>query len=56
MFGINIIKINIVIDNIKNCVNIVCGLVCVLDDSEFNNILNIYYNECFLFINLEVEL
>lgn len=55
MFGINTTKINIVIDNIKNRVNIVRGLAHALDDSEFNNTLNIHHNERLLFINPEVE-
>ena len=55
LFGINTTKINIVIDNIKNRVNIVRGLARALDDSEFNNILNIHHNERLLFINPEVE-
>lgn len=55
LFGINTTKINIVIDNIKNRVNIVRGLARALDDSEFNNTLNIYHNERLLFINPEVE-
>ena len=55
LFGINTTKINIVIDNIKNRVNIVRGLAHALDDSEFNNTLNIYHNERLLFINPEVE-
>ncbi|URQ01238.1 Phage rIIA lysis inhibitor [Escherichia phage HP3.1] len=55
LFGINATKINIVIDNIKNRVNIVRGLAHALDDSEFNNTLNIHHNERLLFINPEVE-
>lgn len=55
LFGINTTKINIVIDNIKNRVNIVRGLARALDDSEFNNTLNIHHNERLLFINPEVE-
>ncbi|QBQ79607.1 putative rIIA-like protein [Escherichia phage vB_EcoM_R5505] len=55
LFGINTTKINIVIDNIKNRVNIVRGLAHALDDSEFNNTLNIHHNERLLFINPEVE-
>ncbi|HBK9475781.1 TPA: hypothetical protein LOG80_004014 [Escherichia coli] len=55
LFGINMTKINIVIDNIKNRVNIVRGLARALDDSEFNNTLNIHHNERLLFINPEVE-
>ncbi|MBJ0221288.1 hypothetical protein F1442_12280 [Escherichia coli] len=55
LFGINATKINIVIDNIKNRVNIVRGLARALDDSEFNNTLNIHHNERLLFINPEVE-
>lgn len=55
LFGINTAKINIVIDNIKNRVNIVRGLARALDDSEFNNTLNIHHNERLLFINPEVE-
>lgn len=55
LFGINTTKINIVIDNIKNRVNIVRGLARALDDSEFNNALNIHHNERLLFINPEVE-
>ncbi|QLF81029.1 hypothetical protein FT_0156 [Escherichia phage vB_EcoM_FT] len=55
LFGINTAKINIVIDNIKNRVNIVRGLAHALDDSEFNNTLNIHHNERLLFINPEVE-
>ena len=55
LFGINTTKINIVIDNIKNRVNIVRGLAHALDDSEFNNALNIHHNERLLFINPEVE-
>lgn len=55
LFGINTTKINIVIDDIKNRVNIVRGLAHALDDSEFNNTLNIHHNERLLFINPEVE-
>lgn len=55
LFGINTTKINIVIDNTKNRVNIVRGLARALDDSEFNNALNIHHNERLLFINPEVE-
>ncbi|QWV60351.1 protein rIIA [Escherichia phage W143] len=55
LFGINTTKINIVIDNTKNRVNIVRGLARALDDSEFNNTLNIHHNERLLFINPEVE-
>ena len=55
LFGINTTKINIVIDNIKNRVNIVRGLAHALDDKEFNNTLNIHHNERLLFINPEVE-
>ncbi|UIO58154.1 protein rIIA [Escherichia phage vB_EcoM-S1P5QW] len=55
LFGINTTKINIVIDNIKNRVNIVRGLARALDDSEFNNTLNIHHNERLLFINPEIE-
>ena len=55
LFGINTTKINIVIDNIKNRVNIDRGLARALDDSEFNNTLNIHHNERLLFINPEVE-
>ncbi|EKC7973783.1 hypothetical protein OQC52_003583 [Escherichia coli] len=55
LFGINTTKINIVIDDIKNRVNIVRGLARALDDSEFNNTLNIHHNERLLFINPEVE-
>ncbi len=55
LFGINTTKINIVIDNIKNRVNIVRGLARALDDNEFNNTLNIHHNERLLFINPEVE-
>ena len=55
LFGINATKINIVIDNIKNRVNIVRGLAHALDDKEFNNTLNIHHNERLLFINPEVE-
>lgn len=55
LFGINTTKINIVIDNIKNRVNIVRGLARALDDSEFNNTLNIHHNERLLFINPKVE-
>ncbi|EPC0611311.1 hypothetical protein ACRV6S_000165 [Shigella sonnei] len=55
LFGINTTKINIVIDNIKNRVNIARGLAHALDDSEFNNTLNIHHNEHLLFINPEVE-
>lgn len=55
LFGINTTKINIVIDNIKNRVNIVRGLARALDDSEFNNTLNIHHNDRLLFINPEVE-
>ncbi|ASZ76839.1 RIIA lysis inhibitor [Escherichia phage EC121] len=55
LFGINTTKINIVIDNIKNRVNIIRGLARALDDSEFNNTLNIHHNERLLFINPEVE-
>lgn len=55
LFGINTTKINIVIDNIKNRVNIVRGLAHALNDSEFNNTLNIHHNERLLFINPEVE-
>lgn len=55
LFGINTTKINIVIDNIKNRVNIVRGLARALDDSKFNNTLNIHHNERLLFINPEVE-
>lgn len=55
LFDINATKINIVIDNIKNRVNIVRGLAHALDDSEFNNTLNIHHNERLLFINPEVE-
>ncbi|QOC55191.1 rIIA lysis inhibitor [Escherichia phage JEP6] len=55
LFGINTTKINVVIDNIKNRVNIVRGLARALDDSEFNNTLNIHHNERLLFINPEVE-
>ncbi|URQ05197.1 hypothetical protein [Escherichia phage vB_EcoM_SCS4] len=55
LFGINTTKINIVIDNTKNRVNIVRGLAHALDDSEFNNTLNIHHNERLLFINPEVE-
>lgn len=55
LFDINTTKINIVIDNIKNRVNIVRGLARALDDSEFNNTLNIHHNERLLFINPEVE-
>lgn len=55
LFGINTTKINIVIDNIKNRVNIVRGLAHALDDKEFNNTLNIHHNEHLLFINPEVE-
>ena len=55
LFGINTTQINIVIDNIKNRVNIVRGLARALDDSEFNNTLNIHHNERLLFINPEVE-
>ena len=55
LFGINTTKINIVIDNIKNRVNIVRGLARALDDSEFNNTLDIHHNERLLFINPEVE-
>lgn len=55
LFGIDTTKINIVIDNIKNRVNIVRGLAHALDDKEFNNTLNIHHNERLLFINPEVE-
>lgn len=55
LFGINTTKINIVIDNTKNRVNIVRGLARALDDNEFNNTLNIHHNERLLFINPEVE-
>lgn len=55
LFGINTTKINIIIDNTKNRVNIVRGLARALDDSEFNNTLNIHHNERLLFINPEVE-
>lgn len=55
LFGINTTKINIVIDNTKNRVNIIRGLARALDDSEFNNTLNIHHNERLLFINPEVE-
>lgn len=55
LFGINTTKINIIIDDIKNRVNIVRGLARALDDSEFNNTLNIHHNERLLFINPEVE-
>lgn len=55
LFGINTTKINIVIDNTKNRVNTVRGLARALDDSEFNNALNIHHNERLLFINPEVE-
>lgn len=55
LFGINTTKINIVIDDIKNRVNIVRGLAHALDDNEFNNTLNIHHNERLLFINPEVE-
>lgn len=40
---------------LKNRVNIVRGLAHALDDSEFNNTLNIHHNERLLFINPEVE-